>query len=153
VPHRTEDGFAEPRVIGMLRRAVEMAKLAVKGEPVNGRRWRRPKRECPPWCAQNHTCTARSGYPSGEHRSPITTRTHRWGRSTATRVQHVEGRAWLSSNISVELSSDPLLAAAQAGFVHLAVEHAVSATLGELEEAAIRVACVAGAALPPGRSA
>lgn len=35
-----------------------------------GRRWKRPARHCPDWCAGSKTwCAAREGYPNGEHRS------------------------------------------------------------------------------------
>ncbi|GGJ93860.1 hypothetical protein GCM10010123_24660 [Pilimelia anulata] len=33
------------------------------------RHWMRARPSCPSWCPQDHRCTARHGYPSGEHRS------------------------------------------------------------------------------------
>jgi hypothetical protein len=71
-----------------------------------GRRWTRPGRGCPDWCAKDHTCTARSGYPSGQHRSrPITIRAQ-YGVLVCTRVQDLGGKSRMEIRVGVDLDGD-----------------------------------------------
>jgi hypothetical protein len=67
--------------------------------------WRRHPRTCPTWCARDHRCTARHGYPSGEHRSTPTTFTTGYGAITATRVQTLTGRASVELRVCAGLDS------------------------------------------------
>jgi len=98
-----------------------------------GRTWRRPDRRCPDWCAQDHTCTARHGYPSGEHRSPPTVWAMPWGGLTATRVAPVGRSPYLELRLSVELAADgSALSLDQSCWLPIAINEAVTATLAEL---------------------
>ncbi len=135
--HLTGGRPPEPPVIAWLRVAYQTARDAWNGT-VTGRRWRRPARECPPWCAGNeagnHTCTARHGYPSGEHRSPITTWSPEYGKLIATRVQGIDGRARLELRLVIRLDADGNRALAQGIHLPIAVNLAVRATLAQLAE-------------------
>jgi hypothetical protein len=80
---------------------------------------------CPPWCAGGHRCTARFGYPRGEHRSrPVTVRTG-YGVVVCTRVQNVDGRGRLEIRLEVDLPSEESLAEVRAVQVANGVDRAV----------------------------
>ena len=91
----------------------------------SGRRWRRPPQTCPDWCGGGHLCSARLGYPAGEHRSePITVRTA-YGVLVITRVLSIGGRGRLEPGLQVDLDADEQLAEAQAVRVAEEVDQAV----------------------------
>lgn len=99
-----------------------------------GRRWRRPPRTCPDWCGsrhgREHLCTARYGYPSGEHRSPPLRVVTSWGVLVATRVQGISDPASrLEVRLQVDLAHDEQLAHAQAAQVAAEVDLAVQCAL------------------------
>lgn len=127
-------------MIGLLRAAYR----AVRGRVVEqtGRRWRRPERKCPPWCAGDHTCTARHGHPSGEHRSsPVTLRTW-YGVLVATRLATLDGRTYVELRAQVQLDPvDERLALEQSAFVPMAVDLAIRTTLGQLARCSIADSC------------
>jgi hypothetical protein len=84
-----------------------------------GLRWTRPARECPDWCAKDHRCTAKDGYPSGEHRSrPITIQAP-YGVLVCTRIEQLGGRSRMEIRINVDL--DPAEETAHRQARHLAV--------------------------------
>ncbi len=124
-----------PGVIKILRRVLADIRDEVRRESVvTGRRWRRPDRRCPDWCASDHTCTARHGYPSGQHRSPPTTWEFPWGRLVATRVAAFHRRPSLELRVVVHLDGlDDDHAIEQAMYVPIATADAVAATLAELQ--------------------
>jgi hypothetical protein len=99
--------------------------------PVTGRRWRRPPRECPPWCAADHRCTARLGYPSGEHRSePITWRTP-YGLLIATRVETIQGTGHLDLRATVRLPDNDEAARGQAQLLPVGIDLTIRAITGQ----------------------
>ena len=127
-----------PPVIGLLRGAYRSARRRLDdlaGGTITGRRWRRPPQQCPPWCAQDHTCTARHGYPNGEHRSPVTTWRTPYGVLVATRVQGMSGRARVELRAQVRVDSDDdQLALYQGVYVPIAVDLTIKTVLAELAE-------------------
>ncbi len=150
--HLTGGGYGEPRVIGILRDAYRVATEVVSGLPLTGWRWKRPPRECPDWCAQDHTCTVRpvrglgqdgTGHqlpgPMSEHRSPPSTWRRTWGGLTATRVQRLQESPRLEVRVQVRLSGESAnLALAQSINVPLVIEQAISTVMVELDAAARR---------------
>lgn len=146
----SDGGYPEVRVLGLLRDAYRTARAALAGLPVTGWRWKRPPRDCPPWCAQDHRCTVRpvfglgadgTGYqlpgPMSEHRSPSATWRRTWGGITATRVQRLQEAPRLELRVQVQLSGESAnLALAQGVQVPLVVEQAITTVLAELEVAA-----------------
>ncbi|GGK38134.1 hypothetical protein GCM10010124_33690 [Pilimelia terevasa] len=81
---------------------------------MTGRRWRRPPRTCPPWCPQDHRCTARHGYPSGEHRSaPIIWHT-RYGAIHVAAVAPLTGSPRIEVTTVIRLDPDRYRQAARA---------------------------------------
>ena len=85
--------------------ALAAALRAHDADETSGRQWRRKPQECPWWCASDHRCTARLGYPSGQHRSePITWPTP-YGSLVATRAQTLSGAPYLELRASVRLST------------------------------------------------
>jgi hypothetical protein len=120
------------------------------------RRWTRPVRECPDWCAADHTCTARSGYPSGQHRSkPITIRAG-YGVLVCTRVQDLGGRSRLEIRVGVDLDPDDGHARVQAQHLAAGVDATIRAILAGrvpdawLADPAPKRPPSGRAALPPG---
>ncbi len=96
---------------------------------VTGRRWVRPSRGCPDWCAKDHTCTAKNGYPSGQHRSkPITIRAQ-YGVLVCTRVQDLGGRSRLEIRAGVDLDPDDGNARWQAQHLAAGVDMTIRAVL------------------------
>lgn len=95
-----------------------------------GRRWRRPPRECPDWCARGHACTAQHDYPSGEHRStPLRVETS-WGVLVATRVQGITDPASrLEVRLQVALAVDEPRAHVEAVRVAEEIDTAVRVAL------------------------
>jgi hypothetical protein len=84
---------------------------------------------CPPWCGGGHLCTARYGYPRGEHRSePITVRTP-YGVVVCSRVQSISGRGRLEIRLQVDLDPDERRAGVQAVQVAEDVDQAVRVAL------------------------
>lgn len=132
----SHDTGTSPPVIGLLRVAYQRAREVLAGLPITGVQWRRRPEQCPPWCAQDHTCTARHRGlrgPLAEHRSPITTWRQPYGVLVATRVQGLDRRARLELRLQVNLDpTDPVLALAQGVHVPIAVDLAVRAVLAEL---------------------
>lgn len=94
------------------------------------RRWRRPDRVCPPWCAGDHQCTARYGYPSGEHNSGPMSWTTRYGGITAARAERLSGDGWLDIRVVVRLADHPVAAHRQASRLTVAVDRAIRSVLG-----------------------
>lgn len=94
-----------------------------------GRRWRRPPRECPPWCGGGHYCTAQFGYPSGEHRSEPRTWRLAWGVMVLTRVQRLGTPGRLEVRMQVDLSGAEPVAHDQAAAVVVEVDQAVRSAL------------------------
>jgi hypothetical protein len=125
--------WGPPPVVGTLFTAYTLARDILAGTPVTGRRWKRPPRGCPDWCAENHTCTAQYGYPNGEHRSPPTTWRTPYGVLVATRVQGVDGAPRLELRVQANLSpGNGNLAFAQGVHLPVAVDLAVRTVLAEL---------------------
>lgn len=137
--HTTDTPTGPPPVIGLLRVAYATARQVLTGVPVTGLRWKRPARACPNWCAKDHTCSARHGHPSGEHRSTP----HRWnttyGSLVGTFLQGIgtsaaPGRPFLELRASVQLApEDDRLALLQGTHTPIAVDLAIRVTLAELE--------------------
>lgn len=123
-----------PGVIKILRRVLAEVRDEVRREGVvSGRRWRRPDRHCPGWCASDHTCTAKHGYPTGQHRSPPTTWHLPWGRLVATRVASLHKRPSLELRVVVDLDGvNDQHALEQSLYLPIATSNAVAATLAEL---------------------
>jgi hypothetical protein len=91
---------------------------------ITGRRGR-PARVCPEWCAKNHQCTARNGYPAGQHRSAPLTWTTPYGTFVATRVQTIDGEPRMELRIVAGLDRDEHTARAQAQQLATHVDRAV----------------------------
>jgi len=126
--------MSPPAVIGLLRQAYRAARRArtAFGEGTTGLRWLRPARRCPDWCARGHTCTARHGYPSGEHRSPPAIWDVPYGRLVATRVQGVTGAVRVELRVSVGLDpADAYVAQRQGAYLPVVVDLAVRTLLAE----------------------
>ena len=136
-PDQRPDPSAPP-VIGLLRGAYRSARRRLDeltAATISGRRWRRPSRLCPPWCAQDHTCTAQFGYPTGEHRSPVTTWRTPYGVLIATRVEGIDGRARIELRAQVRVDSgDDELALRQGVYMPIAVDLTIKTVLAELAE-------------------
>jgi hypothetical protein len=114
-------------------RALAAALRARGAERVTGRSWRRRRQECPWWCAGGHLCTARLGYPSGEHRSePLSWRTG-YGVLVVTRVQTVAGAPHLEMRASVRLSTDEDVARWQGQHLPVGVDLTIRAVLAPIE--------------------
>jgi hypothetical protein len=94
---------------------------------ITGRRWRRPARQCPWWCAGGHQCTAQHGYPSGEHRSDIKAWRTRYGRLTVTRMQDQQGIGRLDIRAVVYLPADEQESHRQASRLAVDVDLAIRA--------------------------
>jgi hypothetical protein len=124
---------AGPPVLGLLREAYRVTREVLAGLPVTGRKWKRPPRECPSWCARDHRCTAQHGYPSGEHRSPANTWTPTYGRMVAARTRTIDGTEQLELTTRVTLSSDGNTALAQGINVPLVVSAAIQTCLAEVD--------------------
>jgi hypothetical protein len=71
-----------------------------------GTRWLWPVRGCPAWCARDHRCTARHGYPSGEHRSMPDTRQTGYGSIIVTGVQTIGGARRLELRLTVAVPAE-----------------------------------------------
>lgn len=95
-----------------------------------GWRWRRPERKCPWWCAGDHQCTARHGYPSGEHRSDVMAWNTRYGKLTAARTEQISGSGWLDIRVVVRLDDDQDQAHRQASRLAVDVDLAIRAVMG-----------------------
>jgi hypothetical protein len=128
-----ENTGEDPPVLGLLREAYRVTREVLAGLPVTGRKWKRPPRECPPWCARDHRCTAQYGYPSGEHRSPASTWTPGYGRMVAARIRNIEGSEQLELTTRVTLSQDGNTALAQGINVPLVVSAAIQTCLAEVD--------------------
>lgn len=122
-----------PPVLDMLRRAYRVSSEILAGLPVTGRKWKRPARECPPWCAGDHRCTAQHGYPAGEHRSPASTWTAGYGRMVAARTRRIDGTEQLELTVRVTLSADGNTALAQGINLPLVINEAIRACLVEVD--------------------
>lgn len=99
--------------------------------PITGRRWRRPPRHCPPWCAADHRCTARHGYPSGEHRSQNLAWDTPYGRLIATRVQTITGVGHLELCATVRLPADEDAARWQAQHLPVGIDLVIRAVTAQ----------------------
>jgi len=97
---------------------------------VTGRRWHRRPRSCPPWCAKDHQCTARVGYPSGEHRSDPYRWRLRYGTLVATRIEDLSGQGRLEVRCNVHLAADEDLARRQAQQLAVRIDQAIRQVLG-----------------------
>lgn len=95
--------------------------------PATGHRWRRPPRQCPSWCARDHRCTARHGYPSGEHRSQHLTWQTSYGLLTAARVETIGGVGYLDLRASVRLPADEDTARWQAQHLPVGIDLTIRA--------------------------
>jgi hypothetical protein len=128
------NGIGTPEVVKILRRVLaDIRDEARRENATTGRRWRRPGRRCPDWCATDHTCTARHGYPSGQHRSPPTTWDFDWGRLVATRVAGLSHRPRLELRVVVHLDGvDDRHALEQGVYVPMITADAIGAILAEL---------------------
>jgi hypothetical protein len=115
--------------------------------PVTGRRWRRPARQCPTWCAADHRCTARHGYPSGEHRSQHLTWQTPYGQLIATRIQTLAGIGHLELTASVRLPPDEGVARWQAQHLPVGVDLVIRAITAD--PVLPTPASTAARALPP----
>ena len=104
---------------------------------VTGRRWRRPPRTCPTWCAQDHQCTARLGHPAGEHRSDPLRWRLRYGSLVATRIEGVDGAGRLEVRVVARLATDECQARAQAQRLAVRIDLAVRDSLALLDGAAV----------------
>jgi hypothetical protein len=94
-----------------------------------GQRWKRSPRDCPPWCAKDHTCTAKDDYPSGQHRSrPVTIRAV-YGTLVCTRVQSLGGRGRMEIRLTADLSGEDRVAHWQAQHLAAGVDLTVRAVL------------------------
>lgn len=92
---------------------------------ITSRRWRRPPRRCPEWCARDHQCTARHGYPSGEHRSdPLRWRTA-YGTLVATRIETIQGEGRMEVRAVAKLPADQGLARRQAQQLAVQIDLAI----------------------------
>lgn len=98
---------------------------------VTGRRWQRPQRECPYWCAKDHRCTAQHGYVSGEHRSDPLTWQLPYGRLVASRVATTPPapRDRLEVRATVWLPGDEQTASEQAYRLVASIDRAIRAVL------------------------
>jgi hypothetical protein len=72
-------------------------------EGVSTVKWKRRPRQCPPWCAKSHHCSAQHGYPSGQHRSEPAAWNLSYGRLVATRVASFDGRHQLELRAALNL--------------------------------------------------
>jgi hypothetical protein len=126
----TGDG---PPVLAMLRAAYQVTREVLAGLPPTGLKWKRPQRECPPWCARDHRCTAQHGYPSGEHRSPGDIWRQDYGRILATRTLNQAGRTDLDLTIRIRLADDGNTALAQSINLPLVVNEAIRTCLAEVD--------------------
>src|SRR5690606_38807190 len=97
---------------------------------VSGRRWRRPERVCPPWCAGDHRCTARHGYPSGQHRSRMLAWRSWYGRLIATRVEASSGESQLEIRAVAKLDDDEQVAHEQAQLLAVRIDQVIRDVLG-----------------------
>lgn len=141
----TGSTIAGPPVVRLLRHAYRTAREILAHRPVAGRRWRRPARQCPGWCAGGHHCTAQHGYPGGEHRSPVTTWAPPYGALIATRVQRIDGPPRLELRVQVNLDDhDDGLALAQGMHTPIVVDLAVRTVLAELAAESKRIDQLAG---------
>lgn len=122
-----------PPVLAMLRDAYRVTREVLAGLPITGRKWKRPARECPSWCARDHRCTAQHGYPSGEHRSPASTWSPGYGRMVAARTRHINGTEQLELTTRVTLSDDGNTALAQGINLPLVVNEAIRTCLAEVD--------------------
>jgi hypothetical protein len=134
--------MSAPTVVGLLRQAYRAARVRLAGEMAartTGVRWRRPARRCPDWCARDHTCTARHGYPSGEHRSPPTVWDVPYGRLVATRVQAADGAVRVELRASVGLDpTDVHVAQRQGAYLPVVVDLGIRTVLAEVGAGAER---------------
>ncbi|GAA0742439.1 hypothetical protein Drose_32310 [Dactylosporangium roseum] len=105
-------------------------------ESATGRVWFRSTRVCPDWCAADHRCTARHGYPSGEHRSrPLTCPTP-YGNVVATRTQTINGASHIELRLSAHLDRQEAIAAKQAHLLTQGVDVVARAVMAaELQRA------------------
>ena len=92
---------------------------------ITGMHWRRPPRACPPWCAGDHRCTAQHGYPAGEHRSADITVRMPYAAIVCTRVERIDGAAWLEARIRVGLPAGEAAAGRTAVLVMDEVDRAI----------------------------
>ncbi|MGI5178694.1 hypothetical protein ACQEVZ_20395 [Dactylosporangium sp. CA-152071] len=98
-------------------------------ESATGRTWFRRHRECPDWCAAGHRCTARLGYPSGEHRSaPMSVRAP-YGSLVATRIETISGVGHIELRLSARLDRDEVTASRQAHLLAAGVDLTARAVL------------------------
>ena len=100
---------------------------ALNDRRASGWRWQRRPLTCPAWCARDHRCTARHGYPSGEHRSEPMIWTTGYGSVATTAVQHIDGAARLELRTTVRL--DPATAGVVATALPAGVDLMIRAVL------------------------
>lgn len=130
--HLTGDQQPAPPVVDLLAASWRAVREVLENAPPTGMRWRRPARKCADWCRKDHTCTAQSGAPGGEHRSRTAVWTPPYGRLHITRVQAIEGQDYLSLGASVRLDPDVRVAMSQVTHVPIAVNLAIMTALDEL---------------------
>ncbi|MEV4514503.1 hypothetical protein AB0K00_36770 [Dactylosporangium sp. NPDC049525] len=100
-------------------------------QSATGRTWFRAHRDCPSWCGLGHRCTARLGYPSGEHRSTPLNWTSPYGGLVATRIESANGVGHVELRLSVRLSPDEATAVRQAHLLAAGVDLTARAVLAE----------------------
>lgn len=127
-----------PPVLTLLGHSKRLYRQILAEFPATGRRWRRPARRCPVWCAAGHHCTAQHGYPSGEHRSVTATLREPFGCVVASRVQGLAGPTQVEMTVRVSLAGEEATAVRQGVGVPMVVAEAITAYLLE-EEAMNRV--------------
>lgn len=120
-----------PPVFSLLKSSYAIARELAEGHP-SGMEWRRPARICPTWCRKDHACSANTGYPSGEHRSPTKLWTPEYGQLRATRIRSVTGEDRLELAATVTLHGDPRIALLQGLHLPGVVDMAIKATLTEI---------------------
>lgn len=98
-------------------------------ESATGRTWFRGNRECPTWCAAGHRCTARLGYPSGEHRSEPAAWPSPYGGLVATRIETINGVGHIELRLSARLDRDEATASRQAHLLAAGVDLTARAVL------------------------
>jgi hypothetical protein len=114
------------------RRLAAVVRESVSNPSFTGRRWRRPPKDCPEWCAGDHQCTARLGYPSGQHRSDPVTWSTPYGALVATRVlRTASGRQQLEVRTVVDLHPDEQVARGEAQHLIAGIDLVIRATVAD----------------------
>lgn len=129
----TDGSLGSLPVVDLLTMSWTTARDLLKGDgaDLTGRRWRRPEQRCPGWCDKGHKCTAKDGYPGGEHRSPTSQWKPWYGQLTATRVQTIAGRQMVDVHAVVDVHGITPLGTVQALTVPVVVDLAVRTALAE----------------------